>query len=110
MPWKVTTDRKEAPASSGAFLYEIRIWPHQSLTGTGFVWVIGIMFSLALMPLFALLGTKALWGILPFAMGAIGALWWSIHRNWHDRDIVETFTLTPERAHLDRLEASGETA
>lgn len=100
-------DRQEAPASPGALLYEVRLWPHQSLTGTGFVYVIGLLFGLAMLPLLALLGRTALWGILPFAMGAVAALWWSIHRNWRDRDIVETFTLTPERAHLIRQEASG---
>lgn len=107
MPYVVTTDTIEAPVSPGASLYEVRLWPHQSLTGTGFVWVIGILFGLAMLPLLALLGTTALWGILPFAVGAVAALWWSIHRNWRDRDIVETFTLTAARAHLTRREPDG---
>lgn len=107
MPWTVTTDRSEAPASPGASLYEVRLWPHQSLTGTGYVWAVGVAFAFALVPLVALLGTVALWGILPFAMGAVAALALSLRRSWRDRDIVETFTLTPGRAHLSRVEPDG---
>ena len=107
MPYEVTTDRQEAPASPGASLYEVRLWPHQSLTGTGYVWVIGIMAALAMLPLLALVGTMALWGILPFGMGAVAALGLSLRRSWRDRDIVETFTLTPGEAHLVRVEPSG---
>ena len=107
MPWTVVTDHLEAPASPGASLYELRLWPHQSLTGNGYVWVIGLMSALAFIPLVALVGTVVLWGILPFALGAVGALALSLRRSWRDRDIVETFTLTPERAHLSRVEPGG---
>lgn len=107
MPYLVVTDRTEAPASSGAFLYEVHLWPHQSLTGTGFVWVIGLSFGMICLPLLALLGTIALWGILPFALGAVALLWFGLQRNWRDRDILETFVLTPEAAKLQRREADG---
>ncbi len=89
MPYEVTVDRQQAPASSGALLYEVRLWPHQSLTGTGFVWIIGGTSVMAMLPLVALLGTVALWGILPFAMISVVALWWSLNRSWQDRDILE---------------------
>ena len=107
MPYEVVTDRREAPASSGAFLYEIHLWPHQSLTGRGFVWVIGISFGMVCMPLVALLGTIVLWGILPFAMGAVALLWFGLQRSWRDRDILEAFTLTPDAATLERREPDG---
>ncbi len=107
MPYRVITDHTEAPASSGAFVYEIHLWPHQSLTGTGFVWVIGISFGMVCMPLVALVGSVVLWGILPFAMAAIAILWFGLQRNWRDRDILETFRLTPETATLERREPNG---
>ena len=107
MPWTVTADDEEAPAGPGASLYEIRLWPHQSLTGTGYAWVIGLMSALAFVPLVALVGSVVLWGILPFAFGAIGALALSLRRSWRDRDIVETFTLTADRAFLSRVEPGG---
>ncbi|CUH25970.1 hypothetical protein JSE7799_00718 [Jannaschia seosinensis] len=107
MPYQVLTDRQEAPASTGAFLYEVRLWPHQSLTGTGFVWIIGGTFVMACIPLLGLLGTVVFLGILPFAMISVLALTWSLKRNWRDRDIVETFRLTHDRVELIRIDPDG---
>lgn len=107
MPYQVIIDRQEAPASSGAFLYQVELWPHQSLTGTGFVWIIAGTFVMAMLPLFALLGTIVLWGILPFAMISVGALWWSLNRSWRDRDILEVFTVSADRATLQRKQPDG---
>ena len=107
MPYKVTVDRQQAPASSGALLYEVRLWPHQSLTGTGFVWIMGGTFVMAMLPLVALLGTVALWGILPFAMLSVVALWWSLNRSWKDRDILEVFSVTADTATLTRTDPDG---
>ncbi len=107
MPYRVVTDRTEAPASPGAFLYEVQLWPHQSLTGTGFVWVIGLAFGMICLPLIALLGSIVLWGILPFAMGSVALLWFGLKRSWRDRDILETFVLTADAASLSRREADG---
>lgn len=107
MPYRVVAESTEAPALSGALLYEVQLWPHQSLTGTGFVWVIGLSFGMVCLPLLALVGTIALWGILPFAMGAVALLWCGLQRSWRDRDILETFRLTAEAATLQRREADG---
>lgn len=112
MPYEVTIDRQEALASPGASaseaaIYEVRLWPHQSLTSLGFVWIIGGAYVMTSLPLIALLGTSALWGILPFALFPVTALWWSVHRNWRDRDIEETLTVTPETARLIRRDPNG---
>ncbi len=107
MPFRVTRDIEEAPAQSGAFAFEVELWPHQSLTGTGFVWVIGIAFGLACIPLVGLLGTVVFMAILPFAMISVGGLWWSLQRNWRDRDIHETFAMTRDRARLVRIDPDG---
>ena len=107
MPYEVTIDRAEAPASPGASLFEVRLWPHQSLTGNGFVLVIGAMFVMACIPLIGLVGTAVFLGILPFAMISVGGLWWSLGRSWRDRDIVETFALTPDAATLVRRDPNG---
>ncbi len=107
MPYEVTVDRHEAPASPGAFAFEVRLWPHQSLTGNGYVWVIGILATLAMLPLLALVGTVALWGIMPFAMGAVAALGFSLRRSWRSRDILETFRLDARAARLTRTEPDG---
>ncbi len=107
MPYEVITDRQEAPATSGALLYHVRLWPHQSLTGPGFVWMIALSYGMLSIPLIGLIGTAALWGVLPFAIGALALLWLSMKRSWRDRDIEETFTLTPEAATLTRRDPDG---
>ncbi|SFJ58822.1 DUF2244 domain-containing protein [Jannaschia pohangensis] len=108
MPYRVVNDTlHEAPAKSGASRYEVELWPHQSLTGNGFVWVVGASLTLISLPILGLLGTKALWGILPFALGVIGLLWFSLKRNWRDRDILETLTLTSDIARLVRIDPDG---
>lgn len=59
----------------------LTIWPNRSLPATGFVWMIGIACTGLALPLLALLGRAALWGLLPFAALAVGGLWMAIRAN-----------------------------
>ncbi|MTH34141.1 DUF2244 domain-containing protein [Paracoccus limosus] len=70
-----------APEQSGA-VFRLEIWPHRSLPARGFVWVIGLTATGLALPLLALLGTTELWGLLPFALLAIWALWVAIRRSY----------------------------
>jgi uncharacterized membrane protein len=112
MPIRVLTDRseREAPATSGASapeLLSLELWPHQSLTPDGFVVMIGATFGMLMIPLIGLLGTVALWGVLPFMMIVLGALWYGLKRSWRDRDILERLELTRETVRLTRREPDG---
>lgn len=108
MPFRVVTDTTvEAPAQSGAFALVVELWPHSSLTGRGFAWTIGLLYAGLCVPLIGLLGTVALWGVLPFGLAAMGMLWLALRRSWRDREVRETFHLTPERARLERVEPDG---
>lgn len=110
MPYRVLEDTtSEAPAKSGAsaILLRLELWPHSSLSPEGFVAVMGSAFALASIPLLALLGTAALWGILPFALGTLALLWLALKKSWRDRAIVETFEMTREQARLHRVEPDG---
>ena len=64
---------------SGAVLH---LWPNRSLPAQGFVWVIGLTAGFLALPLLAVLGTAALWGVLPFAALAVWALWAAIRRSY----------------------------
>lgn len=108
MPFQVEERNMEAPAQPGAFLLRVRLWPHSSLTGTGFVWVIGLAYALLSFPLLALVGTKALWGILPFALLVVAILWLALKRSWRDRDITEILELTCDEARLTRRNPGGD--
>ena len=107
MPYEVVHRNLEAPASSGAFVLAVRLWPHSSLSPRGFVWAIGLAYGLLSIPLLALLGTAALWGILPFALAAVALLWLALKRSWRDRTILETFELTHDAARLTRRDPDG---
>ena len=88
-------------------LETIRLWPHRSLPPQGFAWVIGMMFALALLPLIAVLGTPVLWGLLPFAMGALWMLWIALRRSYKDGDLEEVLTLSPDLVELTRTNPRG---
>lgn len=107
MPFRVEERNMEAPAQSGAFLLRLRLWPHSSLSPKGFVWVIGLAYGLVSIPLLALIGTAALWGILPFALLSLTILWVALKRSWRDRDITEVLELTQDSLHLRRSDPGG---
>jgi len=101
MPYAWTTTDRNAPAA------ELRLWPHQSLSAKGFVTFIGIFFFLALFPIYAVLGTVLLWGLLPFMLAALWAIWYALRRNERDRQILEVLELSPDHLRLTRHNPRG---
>jgi uncharacterized membrane protein len=83
---------------------ELTLWPHRSLTAQGFVWFVGLTAGLLALPLLAVIGTHALWGLLPFLLATIGGLWWAIRRNSADAALTEVLTLTRKAMRLVRTE------
>ncbi|WP_371153293.1 DUF2244 domain-containing protein [Jannaschia sp. 2305UL9-9] len=95
--------------ASSSVVLSLELWPHQSLTPGGFVVMIGGTFAMLMIPLVGLIGTAALWGVLPFMMGALALLWYGLKRSWRDRDILETFEMTDDAATLTRRDPDGTT-
>ncbi|MFE3837775.1 DUF2244 domain-containing protein [Pseudogemmobacter sonorensis] len=83
------------------------LWPHRALTRRGFVWFIGLTAGLIALPLLAVLGSPVLWGLLPFPLLALCAIWLALRRNGRDREIMERLTLSPERIELVRRDPGG---
>lgn len=81
---------------------QLRLWPHRSLPRVGFVWFIGGTAALIALPMLVLIGSPALWGMLPFFGLAIWGLWWALMRSYRDGAIIEALTLTPQTARLTR--------
>lgn len=110
MPVKWLTKIETAPASPGAFSHEAgaapraqaQLWPHRSLSRRGFVVFIGATFAMILLPLIPLLGTPVLWGLLPFLMGALWAMYYFLQRSYRDADLAETLTLWADHIALER--------
>ena len=80
----------------------LHLWPYRSLPKRGFVWFIGGTATLIALPLLAVLGSPVLWGLLPFLVLALAAIWYALNRSYKDGEIVEELTLTPNRITLTR--------
>jgi uncharacterized membrane protein len=87
---------------------ELHLWPHQSMNPKGFVLFIGVTFALLMVPLLPLLGSVVLWGILPFMLAALAAMWFALERNRRSAQILEVFTLSGDNAHLVRRNPRGD--
>ena len=110
MPMKWDHINEKAPDTTGAFFHadnnpparRLTLWPHRSLPARGFVWFIAITATLFLLPLMALLGTLALWGLLPFLAGALALIWYFLRRSTADGALREVLALWQDRAELTR--------
>jgi len=102
MPYNWTISDPSAPHR------ELHLWPHQSLPPKGYAAFILGTFLLVLVPLFTLLGSVVLWGILPFVLLAVGGIWFALDRSHHNAQILEVLTLTGDRAHLIRQNPKGQ--
>ena len=80
----------------------VTLWPHQSLPPRGMAAFVLATFTMISIPLFAVLGTKLLWGLLPFLMIAVFGIWYALERSYRDRRIVETLAIADEFTHLKR--------
>ncbi|NUH66151.1 DUF2244 domain-containing protein [Sulfitobacter sp. S0837] len=101
MPYKWTTPPRATPQ-------QMRLWPHQSLPARGFAAFMLATFIMAMVPLVALLGTVFLWGLLPFVILALAALYWALQHNHRARQIEEVLTLNDTTATLIHTTAKGE--
>ncbi|MEX0280427.1 MAG: DUF2244 domain-containing protein [Arenibacterium sp.] len=86
---------------------ELHLWPHQSMSPNGFALFITVTFAMLLLPLFPLLGTVLVWGLLPFLMLAVGGIWLALGRNQKNAQILEVLHLSEDRAHLVRHNPKG---
>lgn len=88
---------------------ELDVWPHRSLSRQGFVVFISITCLLLCLPLFAVLGSGVLWGLLPFLVLAVGGVWIALNKSYKDAELLEHLTLTTERIYLQRRDPRGRT-
>lgn len=59
-------------------------------------------------PLFPLLGTVILWGLLPFMVLAVAALWYALQRSYESGNLLEELTIDPAEIHLTRTNPKGD--
>ena len=80
----------------------LELWPHQSLPPRGMAAFVLATFTMITLPLFGLLGTKLLWGLLPFLLLAVGGIWYALNRSYQDRSTLEILTITSDQTTLHR--------
>ncbi|WP_111734191.1 DUF2244 domain-containing protein [Roseovarius amoyensis] len=103
MPYEwSTTENAAGPAR------RLRLWPHRSLPRKGFAAFVLVTFSLITLPLYPLLGTVLLWGLLPFLLLAVAGVWWGLERSYRDARLSEELTIDRDEAQLVRVEANGQ--
>lgn len=109
MPYEWVTKVTAAPETSGAAnvtteepLAELHLWPYRSLPNRGFVIFIAITATLFAVPLSQVVGSPVLWGVLPFVVAVLGALWWGLRRNHADGRILEQLQVWSDRITLTR--------
>ncbi len=95
--WKRTTERET-----------LTLWPHRSLPIKGFAATILGVFTLAIIPLFGLIGTSLLWGMLPFVLATLGGLWWAFMHTYRTGDATEVLTITHDDVQLTHTPHKGE--
>ena len=101
MPYEWTSNTDTSRAAS------LKLWPHRSLPRKGFAAFILATFGMITIPLYPLLGTVVLWGLLPFLLMAVGGIWWALERSYRDAEITEELQIGPDQVHLVRVNPCG---
>jgi uncharacterized membrane protein len=96
-----------SPPASGQATQRLDLWPHQSLPRRGFAWFMLATSVMISIPLFPLLGTAVLWGLLPFLAGAVVLLWWAIEHSYRAGKLHEALIIDDCEVHLTRTDPKG---
>ncbi|MDU8927465.1 DUF2244 domain-containing protein [Alisedimentitalea sp. MJ-SS2] len=88
--------------------HQATLWPHRSLPRRGFAAIILLAFTLITIPLYGLLGTVFLWGLLPFLMAAVAGLWWALEHTYKTAEVLEVLAITPQTTTLIHQPRKGE--
>ena len=82
---------------------------HRSLPPKGFAAVILFAAIMLTLPLMGVLGTVAVWWLLPFFGAAVWALWAALQRSYRDGEVSEVLTRAGDMLCLTHQPVRGET-
>ena len=88
-------------------VFEVELWPNQSLTRPGLRWVLGITAFMLTMPLWGIIGTPVFWALIPFLGLAFWGLWFAIRRNGRNLRMSEKLWIWSDDVRVERREADG---
>ncbi|GHA55281.1 hypothetical protein GCM10008927_21510 [Amylibacter ulvae] len=90
------TNRPDAP------LFDHTVRAHRSLPRVGFVWLIGVICVMFLLPLGAFIGHIAMWMILAAMLITIATLWYFLERSYTDSTLSEHIRIWPDTFTVER--------
>jgi uncharacterized membrane protein len=85
----------------------LTLWPNRSLGRKGWTVVLALLAAGLALPLVPLLGTKVAWGMLPFLVGVLVAVYLAVRRSHFDGRLTEELRLWPDRIAVERREPDG---
>jgi uncharacterized membrane protein len=88
-------------------LLSLTLWPNRSLTRRGFRGFLLLLAASLSIPLLPLLGTAAAWGLLPFLIAVLLAVYVALRRSYRDGQLVEELRLWPDLITVERREPRG---
>ena len=99
----------EAPDAAEPTLFSALLTPHRSLSGTGFLVVMGVIagISFAGGMLFLAMGA---WPVLPFLGLDVALIYWAFRANYRAAAAYEEVTVTPSELHVKKVSAKGQVA
>ena len=89
--------------------WRLSLWPYRSLLSKDFVVFMGGTAALTLIPLMAILGTGAMWYVLPFFILMFSGLWWAINVSYRRGEVLEELTVDDTTVELIRHNPGGQT-
>ena len=89
-------------------LYRVLLYPHRSLPRGGFVTFIAVTSALLALPLLALVNTSVFWGLLPFIVLTMVAVWMFLMHSYRSGQLVEELSIWPDHITLIRRNPNGE--
>ena len=87
--------------------YRVLLYPHRSLPRGGFVIFIAVTCAMMALPLLALVQTSAFWGLLPFLVITVAAVWMFLMHSYRTGQLVEELSLWPDRITVVRRNPNG---
>jgi uncharacterized membrane protein len=94
-------------ARTDAPVLALTLWPNRSFSRRGWTVVLALLAAGLAVPLLPLVGTAAAWGMLPFLVGALVALYLAVRRSHLDARLTEELKLWPDLITVVRREPSG---
>ncbi|MEM9060353.1 MAG: DUF2244 domain-containing protein [Pseudomonadota bacterium] len=94
-------DRKDRP------IYQVELWPNQSLTQPGLIWFLGISAAFLALPAATIIGTAVFWGLTPFLAIAFLGIWFAIRLNGRNLSFSETLWIWRDEIRVERREPNG---